>query len=71
MKRKRLDFYVLICYAVVSGVLIVKLFESIEQNDKPKILGSGIWLCISLLGFVCFVILSKRQSKKEIINDAL
>ena len=66
MVRKRLHFYALICYAIVSGLLIVRFFDSIQQNDKPKIMGAGIWLVVSIIAFISFLILYRKQSKNNI-----
>ena len=66
MKKKKLYFYALICYAVVSGLSMVKLFDSIQQNDKPKIMGAGIWLVMSFIAFICFLVLYRKQTKNDI-----
>jgi len=66
MKRKRLYFYALICYAIVSGLSMVKLFDSIQQNDKPKIMGAGMWLVLSIIAFICFLVLYRKQTKNDV-----
>ncbi|MBX9891933.1 MAG: hypothetical protein K2Y12_06390 [Chitinophagaceae bacterium] len=63
MKKNRLYLFALVCYAVVSGLAMVKLFDSLQQNDKPKIMGAGLWLFISLVAFVSFLFLYRTKTK--------
>jgi len=64
-EKKRLYFYALICYDVVSGLAMIRLFDSIHQNDKPKIMGAGIWLVLSFAAFICFLFLYKKHTKND------
>ena len=68
MNKKRLYFYLLISFAVVSGAALVRLFDSIQQNDKTKIIGAGLLLLGSTVTFVLYSILLRKQVKNESKN---
>jgi len=45
---------------------MVKVFDSIQQNDKPKIMGAGIWLVLSIIALICFLVLYRKQTKNDV-----
>ena len=65
MKRQKLYLIAAICEAVVSGSVMVSLFDCIEENNKPRIVVAIISLLISLVLFVCFIFLYRKNYKQE------
>jgi len=65
MNKKRLYLIALICYAVASVFAMVRLFYSIQKNDKPKIMGAIIWIFFSLIAFISSLFLYKKQTKNN------
>ena len=65
MNKRKLYFYLLICYAIVSGAALVRLFDSMQQNDRSKIIGPGLLLLGSTVTFVLYSILLRKKIKNE------
>jgi len=65
MNKRRLYLYALICYAVVAGLAMVKLSGSLIHNDDPEIMGAVLWLFISLIAFISFLFLYRKQVKND------
>jgi hypothetical protein len=65
MKRKRLYLIALICYAAASGIAMIRLFDSVQQNNKPNIMGAIIWIFFSIIAFISFLLLYRKQTKNN------